>query len=434
MPGFMELLPNEQRLFNWMKNTIQKGFETFGFTPINTPIMERAEVILAKAGGDTEKQIYTVSKLATKTTEDIALRFDLTVPLARYVADHFYELTFPFRRYAIGKVYRGERSQAGRFKEFYQADIDVVGNKELSFRYDAELPSVIYTIFKKLNIGNFTIRINNRKVLNGYFESLGLSEQATSVLRSLDKLEKIGEDGVRKELEALKLPEDVIAKIFEFTQIKGNASEVIRCLKALDIANDTFARGVDELSQVMGFVREFGIPEDYYTIDLKIARGLDYYTSTVYETTLDAYPEIGSICSGGRYDNLASYFIDKELPGVGISIGLTRMFDQLLARNIIRPEAATPTNVLVIPLEDQFLSKAMDLANTLRAENVPTEVSFEQGSLRDKLEYANKLGIPYVAFIGANEVEKNVFTLKDFISGTQEELSTEQLISKLRRS
>jgi len=333
LPGFMELNPGDQILFNRMMDTIRRNYEKFGFLPIDTPVIEKSEVLLAKGGGETEKQIYKVVKGST----DMSMRFDLTVPLARYVAQHYSELNFPYRRYHIGKVYRGERNQKGRFREFYQADIDIIGNGKLDIINDAEIPSVIYSTFKDLGFEEFTIKINNRKVLSGFFNSIGI-EDAHVVLRSVDKLEKIGMKKVEEELEENGLTKDQITSIKRFISISGSNDEIVASLTEMGIENDLFKEGLDEIATVVKYLRLFGVPESNFAIDLTIARGLDYYTGTVYETLLDEYPSIGSVCSGGRYDNLATYYTKQQLPGVGISIGLTRLFYQLMEAGIINTQ------------------------------------------------------------------------------------------------
>ncbi len=426
LSGFMELLPEEQIAFNDMLDVIRQTYETFGFSPINTPILERAEVLLAKAGGETEKQIYRF----TKGSSELAMRFDLTVPLSRYVVQHYGELTFPFRRYAIGKVFRGERSQAGRFREFYQCDIDVIGDEALDLRFDAEIPSVIYMIFKKLGFDAFTIRINNRKIFNGLFEGLEITNLSTDIMRSIDKLEKIGRDAVVDELIELGVAKATVDRIFEFLSLKGDTTCVLKGLSNLNIESIQFDEGIEELQKVTEMMKQFGVPESNFVIDLTIARGLDYYTGTVYETQLDEYPEFGSVCSGGRYDNLASAYTDRKLPGVGISIGLTRLFDQLRKKGLLETKSSTKTKVLIIPMIDD-IDSSIAIATVLRNENIATEISFSNGKLKQKLRYANKKSIPFVIFIGEDEIEKGVYTLKDFVSGTQEILDEKQLLQKL---
>lgn len=428
LPGFMELLPKDQILFNKIKDTIRKTYESFGFIPIDTPLIERSEILLAKGGGETEKQIYRF----TKGDTDMALRFDLTVPLARYVAQHFPNLTFPYRRYHIGKVYRGEKSQRGRFREFYQCDVDIIGNGKLSVVYDAEIPSIIYATFRNLGFEDFTVKINNRKVLNGFFASLNISS-TVDVLRSIDKLEKIGDSGVRAELKELGLPESIVDRILRFIKIQGSDGEKLEALKALDIANEIFREGIEELETVIDYVKSFGVPEKNYMIDLTIARGLDYYTGTVYETFLDDYPEIGSVCSGGRYDNLAEFYTTQKLPGVGISIGLTRLFYQLNEAGLLEGDApSTLTKVLVVPMDETCNEYSIKVANILREEGIVSEVHFEEAKVGKKLNYANKLDIPYVILIGEDEIRRQMVSLKDMKTGDQELITIEEAIKTVK--
>jgi len=426
LPGFMELLPADQILFNKMLDKIRANFEKYGYIPIDTPVIEKSEILLAKGGGETEKQIYRFMKGDT----DLSLRFDLTVPLARYVAQYFSSLTFPFRRYHIGKVYRGERNQKGRFREFYQCDIDIVGNGKLSIFNDAEVPSVIYSTFKDLGFDSFTIRINNRKVLNGYFDELAIKDK-TEVLRTVDKLEKIGQEAMVKELEDLGLSGNSIQRLIEFIKIKGSNLEVIEALKSLNVSNDIFKEGLEELDQVVRYIKAFKVPEKNFAIDLKIARGLDYYTGTVYETILNDYLEIGSVCSGGRYDNLAGYYTTQKLPGVGISIGLTRLFYQLREANIIQVEAATLSQVLIVPINEDF-EYCIKVANELRDNDIISEVYVEDTKTAKKLNHANKLGIPYVILIGSDEVKSNLLTFKNMESGEQSTLTVSEIIAKVK--
>ncbi|GFP78082.1 histidine--tRNA ligase [Clostridium fungisolvens] len=427
LPGFMELTPKDQIDFNFMLDTIKKNYEKYGFVPMDTPIMEKSEVLLAKGGGETEKQIYRFNKGDT----DISLRFDLTVPFARFVAQHMGELNFPFRRYQIGKVYRGERNQKGRFREFYQCDIDIIGNGKLSIVNDAEIPAVIYSIFKELGFENFKIRINNRKILNGFFNALGISE-AGDVLRTIDKLDKIGEESVRDELSNT-LSEEQVTSIMKFIMLSGNNSELINSLEQLGVEDEVFLDGLKELKSVIEYIGCFGVPEKNYIIDLKIARGLDYYTGTVYETILDDYPSIGSVCSGGRYENLAEYYTNQKLPGVGISIGLTRLFYQLREAKLLKSkDRETLCDVIIIPMNDD-LNYSLETANKLRAAGIITQVYFEGGKLQKKMNYANKLGIPYVVLIGDDEIKDNVLTVKSMLSGEQAKKSVDEVIEELRK-
>lgn len=427
LPGFMELLPADQMLFNQMLDTIKRTYETYGFIPLDTPTIEKSEILLAKSGGETEKQIYRFNK----GDNDLSLRFDLTVPLARYVAQHYNDLAFPFRRYHIGKVFRGERPQKGRFREFYQCDIDIIGNESLSIINDAEILSVIYSTFKALGFDEFTIRINNRKVLNGFFDSLGVADKA-EVLRVIDKLEKIGEEAVTAELKDLGLAEEAIGKIIRFISVKGTDQEIISILKGMDVKDELFQAGLVELEKVCEYIRYFGIPDKNHGIDLTIARGLDYYTGTIYETILNDYPSIGSVCSGGRYDNLAQNYTNKKLPGVGISIGLTRLFYQLREAGILgEAKKATPTRLLIIPMKDT-MDFALDVSTKVRQAGIPAEVYLNEGKLGKMFSYADKLGIPFVTVIGEDEVKSGKLTLKDMVTGEQQLLGMGEVIAKIK--
>ena len=423
LSGFMELMPNEQILFEQIKEKIEKTYQKFGFLPLDTPILELSEVLLAKAGGETEKQIYRFEKGDT----DISMRFDLTVPLAKYVAKNYGNLSFPFRRYQIGKVYRGERTQKGRFREFYQCDIDIIGDGELSIINDAELPSVIYTVFKELGFDDFTIRINNRKILNGLFESLNQKGNSVEILRIIDKIDKIGKEAVIEELEKIEVDEESISKIMAFIGIEGATDEKLQKLKELDIRNEMFETGLDELTQVVKYVRAFGIPENNFKVDLTIARGLDYYTGTVYETFLNEYRELGSVCSGGRYENLAEYYTDKKLPGVGISIGLTRLFYKLNELQIINAKKKSISEVLIVPmLED--MSIPIRIANELRKNGINTEIFLNNKKLKAKMKYADKLEIPNVIVIGEDEVNTGIVKIKNMITGNEQESKIENIV------
>jgi histidyl-tRNA synthetase len=424
MSGFMELLPQEQLLFNRMFNTIRDTYELFGFTPISTPAIELAEVLLAKGGGETEQQIYRVS---TRGDKEMVLHYDLTVPLARYVAEHENDLTFPFRRYQMQPVWRAERAQRGRFREFYQCDIDIIGSTEPIA--DAEVPSVIYEVFKRLNIGSFTIRINNRKVLNGLFAALGLTEQSVTILRTVDKIDKLGEAAVRDELSQLGVDTSIADQILSFVAIRGSNAEVIETLKELKLNSLLFEEGVEELATVCRLISSLGVPEENLRIDLAIARGLDYYTGTVYETVLDDYPGIGSVCSGGRFDNLADYYTDTSLPGVGVSIGLTRLFYQLREAGVITATAAAPTKVLVIKTSEELTEAALALATTLREAGISTEVYFAAQKLGKQFKYASQLGIPMVAVLGQKEADAKTVTIKTLATGQEEEIPQTVLVS-----
>lgn len=427
LPGFMELTPADQIVFDKMKATIQSVFERYGFIPLDTPAIERAEVLLAKAGGETEKQVYRFNK----GDNDLALRFDLTVPLARYVSEHANELVFPFRRYHIAKVYRGESPQKGRYREFYQCDIDIIGNGTLSLVNDAEIPSVIYTVFKKLDFGPFVIRLNNRKLITGLLSSLGIGDKAVEVMRAIDKIEKVGKDVVSETLVSAGVSKEAVSEIFKFLDIHGTNEEIVAALKALSISDATFKLGIEEIFEVISSLKRLQVPENCYTIDLSIARGLDYYTGTVYETKLVDYPQIGSVCSGGRYDNLADKYTDRKLPGVGISIGLTRLFSQLKEAGLIKTGPATTTRVLVVPLVED-MSVPLQIASMLREKGVPTEIYFETGKMQTKLSYANKLGIPYTLLIGEDEIKAGKYTLKDMPSGEQVQLAAEEIFGRVQ--
>ena len=429
LPGFMELLPEDQIKFNSMIDKIRKSYEKFGFLPIDTPIIEMSDVLLAKAGGETEKQIYRFNK----GENDLALRFDLTVPLAKYVCEYFNDITFPFKRYQIGKVYRGERPQKGRYREFYQCDIDIIGDGSLSIINDAEMPSVIYTTIKELGFDKFTIRINNRKLLNGLFAELELTEKSTDIMRIIDKLEKIGKENVIKCLQDLDVPNEKIESIIKFIEIDGNNDEKIKALEELQFSNETFIQGLNEIKDVVKYVRFFGVPESNFKVDLTIARGLDYYTGTVYETFLDDYREIGSVCSGGRYDNLAEFYTDRKLPGVGVSIGLTRLFYKLNELSIVKEEEQSISKVLVVSMDQKYQNRALEVADSLRKAGINTDVYLEDKKIKAKFKYADKLKIPYVAVIGESEAEHGTVSLKNMISGEQEELSVEEVIKKIEK-
>ena len=427
LPGFMELLPNEQVLFNQMKEKIQKTYEKFGFLPIDTPVIESSEVLLAKAGGETEKQVYSFNK----GDNNLTLRFDLTVPLAKYVAARQNELSFPFRRYQIGKVYRGERAQRGRFREFYQCDIDVIGDGSLNIINDAEIPAIMNETFKELGLENYTIHINNRKLLNGLFEYNNIKEKAQDVMRTIDKIEKIGKETVIEILKDYEIDENSIENIIKFIEIKGTTDEKIKELESLNIDNELFKQGLEELKEVVKYIRLFNVEEKCFQVDLSIARGLDYYTGTVYETILNDYKEIGSICSGGRYNDLAGYYTDKELPGVGMSIGLTRLFFILNDIGLIKSEKKSISQVLVVSMVDD-LSYAINTANKLRENNINAEIYFDDKKIKAKFKYADKLKIPYVIVIGEDEIQSNSLTLKDMETGEQEQVSLEEIINKLK--
>ena len=427
LPGFMELLPNEQILFNKMKDTIQKTYESYGFLPLDTPIIEDANILLAKAGGETEKQIYRFMK----GENDLALRFDLTVPLAKYVTEYYDKLSFPFKRYQIGKVYRGEKPQRGRYREFYQCDIDIIGDGELSVVNDAELASVIYKTFLNLGFDDFTICINNRKILNGLFEGLDVKENSVEILRTIDKIDKIGPDNVKKEL-CGEISEDKVNTIMNFISISGNNDEKIQALENMNIINETWTDGLKDLKEVVKFIRIFMVPEENFKIDLTIARGLDYYTGTVYETFLNKYRNLGSVCSGGRYDNLTEFYSTRKMPGVGISIGLSRLFFQLTDRNIISVENQSVADVLVISMDNNY-DECAKIASALRENGLKVQVDFENKKLAKKFKYADKLNINYVIVIGEDEIKNNVVTVKNMITGEQNTVTLEESVKIIQK-
>ena len=429
LSGFMELLPDKQVQMNKMRAVLAETYARYGFTPLDTPAIEAAEVLLAKGGGETEKQIYRF----TKGDSDLALRFDLTVPLAKYVAANYGQLTFPFRRYQIGKVWRGERAQRGRFREFYQADIDIIGDGALDILNEAEIPAIIYDTFTCLGLHRFRIRVNNRKVLNGFFAILGLSEQAGDVLRTIDKLDKIGADKVRALLtDTCGVTSEQADEILRFIACPGTSADKLAFLEQYRGRNETFDLGLDELRTVVGYLPAFGVPEENFELDLTIARGLDYYTGTVYETVLLDHPEVGSICSGGRYDDLAGYYTNKSLPGVGISIGLTRLFYILQEQNMISDAVLTaPADVLILPMTDD-LSAAVALASMLRAGGLRVQLYSERKKFKAKIGYADKLGIPFVIFLGEDEIAQHVCALKNMATGVQEAVTQETALETIR--
>ena len=429
LSGFMELLPQPQQQMERMMDVLRRTYSLYGFTPLDTPIIESSEVLLAKGGGDTEKQIYRF----TKGDSDLALRFDLTVPLAKYVALHYNELSFPFRRYQIGKVYRGERAQRGRFREFYQADIDVIGDGKLDIINEAEIPAIIYQTFTTLGLRRFQIRVNNRKILNGFYAMQGLTQRSGDIMRTVDKLDKIGPEKVRTCLmDDCGLTGDQADEILRFIAITGSNADVLAALQGYAGRNEVFDAGLSELNTVVKYLSAFGVPEDNFAVDLTIARGLDYYTGTVYETTLLDHPEIGSVCSGGRYDNLAEYYTDKQLPGVGISIGLTRLFYVLGEQGMLNNDLPTaPADVLVLPMTDD-LAPAIALSTALRSAGVRTQLYTEAKKFKAKMNYADKLGIPYVVFLGDDEIAKGVVTCKDMASGEQTSLPLDETLARIR--
>ena len=420
LSGFMELLPSKQIRFEKMTEILRTTYASYGFAPLDTPAIEDAKILLAKGGGDTEKQIYRFQK----GDSDLALRFDLTVPLAKYVALHCNDLVFPFRRFQISKVYRGERAQRGRFREFYQADIDIIGDGKLDVLNEAEIPAIIYKVFKGFGLTRFQIRVNNRKILNGFYAMLGLSEKSGEIMRTVDKLDKIGAAKVKVILlEDCGLNEEQADEILKFIAIKGSNAEVLAALEGYAGRNEIFDKGLEELRAVVSNLGAFGVPEANFAVDLTIARGLDYYTGTVYETTLLDHPEIGSVCSGGRYDNLAGYYIEKQLPGVGISIGLTRLFYVLDEQGLLNPALpSAPADALVLPMTADP-APAIALAQTLRSAGLKVQLYGEQKKFKQKMAYANKLGVPYIVLLGDDEIAAGKCSVKDMRSGEQVTIS-----------
>ena len=430
LSGFMELLPAPQQQMERIMEILRNTYSLYGFTPLDTPIIESAEVLLAKGGGETEKQIYRFQK----GDSDLALRFDLTVPLAKYVALHYGELQFPFRRYQIGKVYRGERAQRGRFREFYQADIDIIGDGKLDIINEAEIPSIIYRTFSQLGLKRFQIRVNNRKILNGFYSMVGLADKSQDVMRTVDKLDKIGAEKVKTLLmEDIGVAEDVANQVLNFIAIGGSNQEVLAALEGYQGKDELFDTGLEELSTVVRYLSAFGVPEENFAVDLTIARGLDYYTGTVYETTMLDHPEIGSVCSGGRYDNLAEYYTDKQLPGVGISIGLTRLFYVLGEQGMLNPDLPTAAaDVLVIPMGEEQQGYAIATATALREAGIRTQLYAEKKKFKARITYAAKMGIPYAMFLGETEEQDKVVALKDLNKGEQVTVPFEEAVKLIQ--
>lgn len=424
LPGFMELLPEEQKQFDTIKNIVESNFQKYGFVNIDTPLIEKEEILLSKGGGETTKQIYKINKESTPQ----ALRFDLTVSLARYVSMYAHNLSFPFRRYQIGKVYRGERNQKGRYREFYQCDIDIIGNEKLSIINDGEIPSVIYNIFKDLGYEELILfRINNRKLLSGFLESISVSD-FESVLRTIDKLEKIGKENTKNELLKLNIAEDKIEEIFNFIENKETNLETIEFLNGLEINNDKFIEGRAELIELFNYMKKFAIPEDAIKIDLTITRGLDYYTGTVIETFLKGYESIGSVCSGGRYEDLANNFTKKKYPGIGLSIGLTRLYYQLNEASLIRLEKEENKNILVLPMDETVFDYSIEIVNYLRENNIKSQIYLEQGKAKKKFNYADKIGVKTALIIGEQEKNNKTISVKDFNNGNQVEIELNKLL------
>ena len=430
LSGFMELMPARQIQFDRMMAVLRESYSLYGFTPLDTPIIEASEVLLAKGGGETEKQIYRFQK----GDSDLSLRFDLTVPLAKYVAQYSGQLAFPFRRFQIGKVYRGERAQRGRFREFYQADIDIIGDGKLDISNDAEIPAIIYRTFTALGLKRFQIRVNNRKILNGFYAMLDLTHESGAIMRTVDKLDKIGAAQVKELLmaEEIGLNAEQAGEIMRFIAINGSNAEVLQALEGYRGRHPLFDEGLDELTTVARYLAAFGVPEDHFKVDLTIARGLDYYTGTVYETTMLDHPEIGSICSGGRFDNLAEYYTDKKLPGVGISIGLTRLFFVLEDQGYLNDQLNTaPADALILPMTED-LSAAIALATQLRSAGVRTQLYGEQKKFKQKMSYADKLGVPYVIFLGEEEIASGVAAVKNMRTGEQVKLSPDEAVKLIQ--
>ena len=428
LSGFMELLPAPQTQMEQIMQILRETYGLYGFYPLDTPALESSEVLLAKGGGETEKQIYRFQK----GDSDLAMRFDLTVPLAKYVALNYGQLAFPFRRYQIGKVYRGERAQRGRFREFYQADIDVIGDGQLDIINEAEIPSIIYRTFTRLGLNRFKIRINNRKVLNGFFAMNGLTEKSGDVMRTIDKLEKIGADKVREILvDDFALTAEQADAVLAFITIEGGTQGILAALEGYKGRDEMFDQGAEELATVAGYMEAFGVPADHFEIDLTIARGLDYYTGTVYETTMLDHPEIGSICSGGRYDNLAEYYTDKKLPGVGISIGLTRLFFVLQDKGLLTMSNAAPADVMILPMSDN-IGASIELATRLREAGIRVQLNCEKKKFKAKIGYADKLSVPYVVFMGDDEIASGIVALKELATGEQTNTSFEEAVARIR--
>ncbi|CAK0743206.1 Histidine--tRNA ligase [uncultured Gammaproteobacteria bacterium] len=438
-PGVMELLPRQQIAFQRLLDTIRQGYERFGFVPIETPVFETVEVLLTKSGGETEKQVYFAQSTGSRQQgyePDLALRFDLTVPLARYVAEHERDLAFPFRRYQIQRVYRGERAQKGRYREFYQCDIDVIGKDRLSLHYDAEMPAVIHHVFSALNLGGFTINLSNRKILLGVLDALGVadSERQGGVLREIDKLDKTSRDKVLAQLTGpeLELSPEAATRVLDLIQVTGSNDEILAHLRGLGFESPQFVQGVDELAQVAAGLTALAVPERNWRINLAIARGLDYYTGTVYETFLDDHPGLGSVCSGGRYDNLASHYTKSLLPGVGLSIGATRLFSQLLDAKLI-DDGSGLTQVLVTQMDPALRADCFAIATLLRQAGINTELQAEPAKLAKQIKYADKAGIPLVVLIGEAEKANGTVKIKQLASGEQVEVSLAELPAKVRQ-
>lgn len=438
-PGVMELLPKEQIAFRSMLDTIRQGYERFGFVPVETPVFETVEVLLGKTGGETARQVYFAQSTGSReqgAAPDLALRFDLTVPLARYVAEHEHELVFPFRRYQIQQVYRGERAQKGRFREFYQCDVDIIGKDALSPTVDAELPAVIHQVFTALNVGKFTVQLNNRKLLRGVLQHAGVAtdEQQAGVLREIDKLDKMGREKVLVALAKpeLGLPDGAGARVLDLLEAPGTTEDTLRRLRALASPPEQLVKGLEELETVVTTLGHLGVPESAYKLNLTVARGLDYYTGTIYETRLDELPEFGSVCSGGRYDDLASHYTKSKLPGVGVSIGATRLFQALLEKGVIQPQRGG-ASVLVAQLDPALGAQTGAMARTLREAGISTELFLEGGKVPKQMKYAERAGIPVTLLYGPDEHAKGVVAVKNMAARTQELVPHAELVAAVKR-
>lgn len=429
LSGFMELLPNDQIKFNKLVDDVRRVYEKFGFLSIDTPIIELSTVVLVKAGGETEKQIYQFKK----GDNDLVLRFDLTIPFAKYVAKNYHVLKFPFKKYQIGKVYRGERTQKGRYREFYQADIDIIGDNDLNIINDAEMPSVMYYVLKEIGLDNFTFRINNRKLLSGFYDILGLSDKIQDILRITDKIDKVELTAIKDELSNINITNEQINIIIEFINIKGSTEDIFSSIEKYNNSNnELFTKGLNELKQVIGFVRAFGISDEYLKVDLTITRGLDYYTGTIYETVLNGFEKYGSICSGGRYDNLAGYYTDKKLPGVGMSIGITRLFNLLQEENLLPDINIMSIKIMIIPLMDD-ITYTIKVSNILRNNDISNQIYYENKNLNSKINYANQLGIPYIIFVGEDEQNNNTVTIKNLKTREQKNIKIDDVVAIFKK-
>jgi histidyl-tRNA synthetase len=429
--GFGEYLPSEQIEFDRLKDIVTKTYERYGFTPFDTPVLELTEVLLAKGGGETEQQVYSFKREGSKT--DLTMRYDLTIPAARFVAEHESDLVFPVKRYHIGKVYRAERQQKGRFNEFFQCDIDAIGSR--SPIVDAEFPAIINEIFTQFHFGEFTIRLNNRMILNGFFEGIGLATLSKQVLRTIDKMEKITPQELVVALGEVGLSESQVHRVLDFTAISGSNDEILAALKRVSVDSALFNEGVAKLEVLINALRTMQVPESRFQIDLKIARGLDYYTGTVYETILNDYPEVGSVCSGGRYDDLAGYYTKTDMPGVGISIGLTRLFSKLIeVPGLIQTTRQSPADVVVMPIGDEQISYGISAAATLREAGIATMLYSEPNALKDKLRYANRMGFDYVILVGAAEMAAGTVTLKDMVGRAEITETIDQVVQRITRT